>query len=231
MATKSKEVYRQKHPFGTGYYPDGALGLIIGTAPPYRFCTQPPVLEEGDVNYFYGSHDNYLWYILKYVLEPDEILWCRTHGHCRKFQKIYKLAFADMLLEFDRKGQGADDNSLTPVALNLDIYTRISSKNGNIRFVYFTSQAAFALFVSGLSQQSNEMIVTPSTNPALSSSHVIDIPSKGKRITAFVLISPSGGGALHPSYNAEIRINPKLDYQTFLYANYLLPFTALVKIV
>lgn len=229
MATKSKEVYHQKHPFGKGYFPDGALGLVIGTAPPDRFCTQPPVLEEGDINYFYGSRDNYLWYILKYVLEPDEIFWCRTKKHCKEFQKIHKLAFTDMLLEFDREGEGADDNSLTPVTLNLDIYKKLSSKTSTIKYIYFTSQGAYELFVTGLEQQSMQINVKPCKNPSISSAHTIEIPSSQKVITAFVLISPSGSGAFHPLYREERQIIPDLEYKTFLYAKYLLPFMALVK--
>lgn len=219
---------RQNHPFGNGYYPNEALGLIIGTAPPYRFCAQPPLLEEGDINYFYGSSDNNLWYILKHILEPNEIRWCRTQRHCREFQRNHRLAFADMLLEFDRVGQEAGDNNLTPILLNFNIYARISRPRSNIRFLYFSSQAAFNLFVTGINQQPIEMIVTPTANPTLSSSHLIEIPARNRTLTVFILMSPSGNGRRNnPSYNEEKQINPNLNYQTFLYAKYLLPFKVL----
>lgn len=49
-----------KHPFEP-FIPVGAKSLIIGTIPPQRFCIEEMPLKENDVNFYYGSSDNYFW--------------------------------------------------------------------------------------------------------------------------------------------------------------------------
>lgn len=52
-----------KHPY-CPFIPEGATKLIIGTMPPYRFCITPKELCDGDVDFYYGSKDNYFWDLL-----------------------------------------------------------------------------------------------------------------------------------------------------------------------
>jgi G:T/U-mismatch repair DNA glycosylase len=54
------------HPYDP-YIPEGATKLIIGTIPPYRFCITPQELFSGDVNFYYGSRDNYFWKLISEV--------------------------------------------------------------------------------------------------------------------------------------------------------------------
>lgn len=49
-----------KHPFEP-FIPEGAKSLIIGTIPPQRFCVEGIPLKGCDVNFYYGSSDNYFW--------------------------------------------------------------------------------------------------------------------------------------------------------------------------
>lgn len=51
------------HPFEP-FIPQNATKLIIGTIPPYRFCINPQKLFDNDVNFYYGSKDNYFWDML-----------------------------------------------------------------------------------------------------------------------------------------------------------------------
>ena len=51
---------KSTHPFAPEI-PEGATKLIIGTMPPYRFCNTDEMLYDDDVNFYYGSRDNYFW--------------------------------------------------------------------------------------------------------------------------------------------------------------------------
>ena len=51
---------KSTHPFAPEI-PEGATKLIIGTMPPYRFCNTDEALYDDDVNFYYGSRDNYFW--------------------------------------------------------------------------------------------------------------------------------------------------------------------------
>jgi G:T/U-mismatch repair DNA glycosylase len=56
-----------KHPFEP-FIPAHANRLIIGTIPPPRFCEQENFIvddeSDSDVNFYYGSRDNYFWPIV-----------------------------------------------------------------------------------------------------------------------------------------------------------------------
>lgn len=54
------EATISRHPFEP-FIPQNATKLIVGTIPPYRFCTSPQNLCDKDVNFYYGSKDNYFW--------------------------------------------------------------------------------------------------------------------------------------------------------------------------
>lgn len=54
---------RSIHPYKP-YIPDGATKMIIGTTPPYRFCNGQ-ALFDNDVNFYYGSRDNYFWELVE----------------------------------------------------------------------------------------------------------------------------------------------------------------------
>lgn len=62
-----KETVRSIHPYEP-YIPDGATKLIIGTMPPFRFCTAGGrKLHENDVDFYYGSRDNAFWKLVSEV--------------------------------------------------------------------------------------------------------------------------------------------------------------------
>ena len=52
-----------KHPYPP-FIPEIAKKLIIGTIPPPRFCKEESKLFDEDVNFYYGSRDNYFWLLL-----------------------------------------------------------------------------------------------------------------------------------------------------------------------
>ena len=62
-----EETVRSIHPYAP-YIPEGATKLIIGTMPPFRFCTSGGrTLHDNDVDFYYGSRDNHFWKLLSEV--------------------------------------------------------------------------------------------------------------------------------------------------------------------
>lgn len=59
---------KSKHPF-EAFVPVNSTKLIIGTIPPQRFCTGQQKLFEDDVNFYYGSRDNYFWGIMGKIFD------------------------------------------------------------------------------------------------------------------------------------------------------------------
>ena len=49
----------EKHPYEP-FFDVNTKTLIIGTTPPMRF-TQKLALYQDDINFYYGSRDNYFW--------------------------------------------------------------------------------------------------------------------------------------------------------------------------
>ena len=62
-----EETVRSIHPYAP-YIPEGATKLIIGTMPPFRFCTSGGrTLHDNDVDFYYGSRDNHFGKLLSEV--------------------------------------------------------------------------------------------------------------------------------------------------------------------
>ncbi|MGC9361446.1 MAG: uracil-DNA glycosylase family protein, partial [Candidatus Syntrophosphaera sp.] len=75
----------QFHPYAP-FIAENAKALILGSAPPWRFCVrEPKPLNPLDIDYYYGSHNrgyNLLWELLFRVFESPAL---------RELDKIRKL--------------------------------------------------------------------------------------------------------------------------------------------
>ena len=142
-------IEHQTHPFRP-YLPDKAEGIIIGSAPPDQFCTGTlHVLREGEINFFYGSLMNQFWYIIKHVLEPDNLKWPKTKKHCMDILKFHRLGIGDILYSFDRKDKSSADNDLSNLTYNSDLITSIMRRD-NVRYLFFTSKYAYKHFCAAV---------------------------------------------------------------------------------
>lgn len=122
----------QRHPYAP-FLPAPARALILGSAPPWRFCAREPgLLRPGDLDYYYGSAaggGNLLWDTLFLVLEPSslpELLNLRrsasssaepsslTRDFFQSFLSRHQLGMADILLTFSRQGRSSTDQALRP---------------------------------------------------------------------------------------------------------------------
>ncbi len=110
----------QNHPYKP-FIPKDAKVLLLGSAPPYRFCTgNANDLKNKDMDYYYGSNSNLLWEILFTAFEPDKIdkiSSLRSLEEDRKIKTAYQIDFhelfspeinsewQDILPKFSRKNQ------------------------------------------------------------------------------------------------------------------------------
>lgn len=122
----------QDHPYQP-FVPQGCKMLILGSAPPSRFCaSQPKPLHSKDVDWYYGSFArcyNMLWELLFLALDPEglpELFRIRLlkgdREHRTLIQRDFlqdwlsrrKLGMLDILLRFERRSGSASDAKLKP---------------------------------------------------------------------------------------------------------------------
>ena len=141
------------HPFEP-YIPEGAIALIIGTMPPYRFCQKvpqkndppevyiPPILEngkvdeKGDIYFYYGSRDNSFWELLSEVTHRT----LDTEKRCKDFLKEFNIGILDILESCRHKDEKSDDNSLED--REYQPLSKLLIKYPNINTLIYTSKKA-----------------------------------------------------------------------------------------
>lgn len=126
----------EKHPYQP-FFDFNTQKLIIGTTPPMRFCQRLPLYQD-DVNFFYGSRDNYFWDLIGDVFgirfirqNNDEAISQRQDFLTKHF-----IGLADIVGEFSRKENNASDTNLVVTKFQ-DIFT-ILKDNAQIQNIYFT---------------------------------------------------------------------------------------------
>jgi G:T/U-mismatch repair DNA glycosylase len=111
--------------------------LIIGTTPPMRF-TQKLELYIDDVDFYYGSRDNYFWDLIGDVFGLNfEIKNSEEAINQRKdFLTKYRIGLVDIVLKFSRNEKNASDSNLNVQEFQ-NIY-KILIENPQIEKVFFT---------------------------------------------------------------------------------------------
>lgn len=132
-ARSEKTAEVQTHPYQP-FVPETAKVLILGSAPPSRFCTQEPKrLFDKDMDWYYGScgrNCNLLWEMLFRVFEPEDLpeldqlrrldaeRMARTPFQSDFLQnrlKRWELGMLDILARFKRRSGKSSDADLTPL--------------------------------------------------------------------------------------------------------------------
>jgi len=111
--------------------------IIVGTTPPMRF-TQKHELFDSDVDFYYGSRDNYFWDIIGDVFGV-EFERKNTNSAILQRQEFLKqsgIGLVDIVLEFSRMENNASDNNLNVTKFQ-NIY-QILKDNHQIQKIYFT---------------------------------------------------------------------------------------------
>ena len=128
----------QNHPYSP-FIPESTKALILGSAPPSRFCSpHKSELKNKDIDYYYGSYSrgyNLLWELLFHIFEPEALSELKTIRNLQNpreertliqqkffqnFLQRHHLGIADILYQFIRRDQSSADNKIRPIKfLNL----------------------------------------------------------------------------------------------------------------
>lgn len=135
-------MFIHQHPYPPFLF-QGVEKLIVGTLPPPRFTTQE--LEEGDVDFCYGSKNGQLWPILNRIFDLN-LTYANTKyaiAQRKKFLKGHKIGICDIVerakrTKIDASDLGMEQVELRDVLKYLEIHPTIhtilftggNSKNG-----------------------------------------------------------------------------------------------------
>lgn len=114
--------------------------LIIGTIPPHRYCIQPQELHSSDVNFYYGSRDNYFWDIIGQIFNKQfENVNTKEAIEQRKgFLEEINTGITDIIDSCERENESASDNKLKNIKYK-DLKTLLD-KNKQIETLIYTSE-------------------------------------------------------------------------------------------
>ena len=136
---------RSIHPY-KAYIPERAEKLIIGTIPPYRFCCgEKEKLYETDVDFYYGSRDNYFWDIMSDItgvklqhINSEEAVQKR-----KELLNSLNVGITDIIESCIHKDGKSDDASLCDIKTK-DI-ALLLSEHQNINELIYTSTSNFII--------------------------------------------------------------------------------------
>jgi hypoxanthine-DNA glycosylase len=194
----------ETHPYKP-FVPKCATKLILGSLPPWRFTVDDDQevnklknLQDGDIDFYYGSRSNRFWMILSEVFKlksPD------TPDKIKMLLRNRKIAISDVVHRCRREPpRSALDQDLRNVEFNHGIKD-ILIKNPSIKTILFTS-----LFVEKLFHESFSAFAEKDN-----SNKGIILQDDGRRIKTVVLYSPSNMAIRGIRLNKEFKLRKSKD--------------------
>lgn len=121
----------------------GATKLIIGTMPPYRFCTNGiKKLCKEDVDFYYGSKDNYFWGLMSEI--TNQKLQRKNTKEAIEERKVLldslKVGIMDVIKSCVHKNGKSDDKSLGNIELNSELIKEKLLEFPSINTLIYTSR-------------------------------------------------------------------------------------------
>ena len=151
----AEHSYNERHPI-----PPGTRALIVGTAPPPRFCKDPWSCEyDLDFDFFYGSGTNWMWDILPRAFDkPDALPVTISPEECqikaKEFLECHGLWMRDVLARIRRKSgkeNSARDTDLEkPNELDFANFSTTFDCAPNLAVIATTSEVAFEWLMQAL---------------------------------------------------------------------------------
>ncbi len=174
----------ETHPY-KAFVPEGAEKLILGSIPPWRFTVDdnPDVnklkkLQDGDIDFAYGSRNNRLWAILSDVFGTGPL---DSSGKIKQLLRNRKIAISDVVHRCRRVPEkSALDQNLKDIEFNHSI-REILAGNPSITWILFTSAFVERLFYKYFSVKPEKY----------NGYKVFILPDDGRKIETAVLYSPS----------------------------------------
>ena len=192
-------MHKETHPY-KAFVPQGAEKLILGSIPPWRFTVDdnPEVnklkkLQDGDIDFAYGSRSNRLWAILSDVFETGPL---DSSGKIKKFLLKKKIAISDVVHRCRRvPGRSALDQNLKEIEFNHSII-EILKNNPSIRTILFTSAFVERLFFKYF----------PVRTEKYNGYKIFIMPDDGRRVSTAILYSPSNMALRGIRQNREFKL-------------------------
>jgi len=195
---------KERHPYKP-FFDDNTKTLIIGTTPPMRF-TQELEKKNDDVDFYYGSSDNYFWDLIgdvfnvKLLRENSELAVEQRKSLLSK----HSVGLFDIVYEFERKEKNASDDNI--YVFKYSDLIKILEENKNISKIFFTGGATESMVSKYLGQHKIYNTIISKDSPK---QKVFQI--KERKITSITLISPSPRAIAVKSYDAVLK-----QYKRFL---------------
>lgn len=215
-------MFHHLHPYEP-FIPKNPTKLIVGTLPPPRFTTGD--LNEGDVDFCYGSRDGQLWPILNAIFELDLIFENTEAAIAQRKNFLFSrgIGICDIVASAKREKIDASDLGMQEVELRdlvsvLEEHTTITT----------------LLFTGGNSKNGPEYffrkhlkmyrLLLQNENDTFPRIHSFILPKSLRKITTVSLIAPSGAanrvvGALQ-KYKDLKKENPEINTIDFRILQY-----------
>jgi len=186
---------KSQHPYHP-YVPENATKLIIGTIPPPRFCKEHQCLFEADVNYYYGSRDNYFWPLLEEIFETrfEYSNNCKSIEQRQKLLESLNIGITDIIDNCIHEKDSALDKDLKEIVLK-DIESLLINFQAIDTLIY-TSE-----FVKKLIN--NHINTYHSLNPHNPKHQTVKI--NGKLFKVIILYSPSPLALINMGENGAVK--------------------------
>lgn len=187
-----KELLKQTHPYKP-FIPDGAKALILGSAPPYRFCVTPKELQKGDFDFYYGSMDNSFWTFVLDALDVNIYSIHLTVDNIKEVLEAHRIAVADLLNTFTRRGHSALDKDLMVDEVT-EVF-KLLADNSSITSIFLTSQQVSQWFKRIIRKSDPTVkIIASGQSPSRDYESVVKIEQNERSFCCHVLYSPSPNG-------------------------------------
>jgi len=130
----------EKHPYKP-FLNENTKTLIIGTTPPMRF-TQGLEKSPDDVDFYYGSRDNYFWDLMSDIFNTSISRNNNSQAidERKKLLQKHNIGLIDIVLEFERTENNASDNNLHVIKFQ-NIY-EILKTHSKIEKIFFTGYSS-----------------------------------------------------------------------------------------
>jgi len=199
-----------KHPFEP-FIPLGSTKLIIGTIPPQRFCLPTPVLNEQDVNFYYGSCDNSFWDLISssFDVKFDKANTDNAILQRKNFLKSKQIGITDIVdICIHKDGLSSDDKLIEITFKNLK---KLLSDNPQIDTLIYTSEYVKKFINRKFYEEIGKTFCHNFSNIDKKIQHIF---IGEKKYTVMILHSPSPSGLRRLGTNGkEKRLQ---QYKTFL---------------
>lgn len=158
----------EKHPW-VRFPKDNNRGtkLIIGSFPPNKFTVQSQKQTQCDMDFFYGSRDNYFWQLFSDALGLN-YKFPADLNNLKDYLTENKWVVSDIVLECTRKNDTAYDNDLRVSKWNESIINEII-KNNPIQTIYFTSKWV---------KENFDRHININTSATIINQHILPSPSR-----------------------------------------------------